>query len=112
MAEAAWDVPASIMAVLVNSAPFRSGRAVKPSEFNPFAKKHDATPIKISIRDLKGAFGVAVRKRGGHAPEPQVQAPVLRPPGGDPRDGGAQAGGPVSDRVIRPDAGEVAHPQP
>jgi hypothetical protein len=66
MAEAAWDPAANLMAAIINAAPYRSGRPVKPNEFNPFTRPAPAPPVQISVGDFLTVFGPPQKKRGGN----------------------------------------------
>jgi hypothetical protein len=51
---AEWGRASSLIAVMINTAAFRKGRAVKPSDFDPYAESQIAEAG--TIKDLQRAF--------------------------------------------------------
>lgn len=49
-----WARTSHVCALIVNSAPFRTGKPAKPADFNPYAPK--PIPLDMTIDDMIAVF--------------------------------------------------------
>lgn len=53
----AWDHTAAICATVINSAPFRKGKAADPVELNPMRAEREDFDVESYVRKVMAVYG-------------------------------------------------------